>query len=976
MRNLKKIILLFLLCLLNQFITAQDNYEEQIITQPIQGASHHFGNSVSIDGNYAVVGAPNENDQTGAANIFKKDDNGNWVHIQKITAFVGQSVDDYFGTTVHIQGSFIFISAPKDRLNEERFEEAAGSVMIYKNNGNDNFVGIQRIRSSDIHVGDDFGISIDSFGDFLVIGVPYEDEDEDGNNTLSASGSAYIFKKEVDNDVWNQVQKIVPSHREAFDISGVSVAMSENHIILGSNNNTDVANLNPLRSSGSVFVFEKDPVNDVWTETQKLKGISNESTSFGRFGIDIDGDYIAVGATGERSVYLFKKDPVNNVWNQTQKVNAIAHSSGGFGSNIALNGDFFIASAPNATFVKPDGSNIATGKIFIFKNNNDNWVQLAQIAPSDGEENDYYGGGDISNTFYSNSVIDFDGIHFIIGAALKDVTNGANTYVNAGKTYISGNFTGLFNQTFTWTGAVSTDWNTAENWDINAVPTANDNVILADVANAPRVNFNQNNTVNDLTINKALTIKTNAGLTVNGNLDQGANIQVESFVNGNGSFILRGNQTNLNPADLIYLRYLSGNNWHLISSPATDIDIDTFAAATALSEGQGNNRGIGFYDNNTNPNWSYYQNGANTTGNFLEGKGYSIQTSANAFLNFTGKLKSTNLVNYSIEENLNGWNLVGNPYPAFININTNADENENLLTQNSDELDPAFANIYVWNPTTTSYEPIGNGLEARYIAPGQAFFVKSKNGGGTIDINKTMLSHQSGDLFLKGNQTQKIVLKIDNKTSISETTIAFKEGMTKGLDITYDAAVYSGESKKLSIYTHLLENDDEVPFAIQFLPELENNNFVIPLGISQKENSEITLTLKETSLTSDKKIYVEDKVENTFTELSIHKNHKFHHQKEASETGRFFLHFQQKSLNIDSFDTSKISIYKNSPSSILINGVNEGLLNVYTITGKKIMKNRKIDDFKKRIQLPNLAKGIYLFEVKTDSKSIIKKIIF
>lgn len=530
-------------------------------------------------------------------------------------------------------------------------------------------------------------------------------------------------------------------------------------------------------------------------------------------------------------------------------------------------------------------------------------------------------------------------------------------------------------QQITWTGAISTDWNTAGNWDTNTIPTATDDVILADVVNAPRVNFNQSHAVNDLTINENLTIKNNASLTVNGNLDQGANIQVESFVTGNGSFILKGNQTNVNPADLIYLRYVSGNTWHLFSSPATDINIDVFAAATALAEGQNDNRGIGFYNNNANPKWSYYQNGANDTGNFIDGKGYSIQTSGNAFLNFTGKLKTTDLSNYPITENLNGWNLVGNPYPAFINANTNADANENLLTQNSAQLDPEFANIYLWNPTTEGYEPVGNGLGARYIAPGQAFFVKSKNGGGSININKTMLTHQTGNLFLKGNQTQKIVLKIDDETSISETTIAFKEGMTKGLDITYDAAVFSGESKNLSIYTNLLEKNNDVPFAIQFLPELENNDFMIPLGISQKQNSEITLSLKETSLSSDTKIYLEDKLEHKFIEFSNHSNYKFYPQKKDSETGRFFLHFQQKSLAINNATTSKIQIYKSDESTITILGIPYGILNIYDISGKIIIKNCKINSEKEDIKIDQLSKGVYIINIKMENQFITKKII-
>ena len=318
--------------------------------------------------------------------------------------------------------------------------------------------------------------------------------------------------------------------------------------------------------------------------------------------------------------------------------------------------------------------------------------------------------------------------------------------------------------------------------------------------------------------------------------------------------------------------------------------------------------------------------------------------------------------------------MVGNPYPAFLNANTSAEPNDNFLSRNLGSLDPNYANIYLWNPSTTSYEPVGNGLGAKYIAPGQAFFIKSN---GRVKFYKSTQTYQSGDLFLKGNQSQKIVLKIDNKTSISETTIAFKNGMTKGLDITYDAAVFSGESKKLSIYTHLLNENKNVPFAIQFLPELENKDVIIPLGIKQNKDSEITLSLQNPNISSDVKIYLEDKILNTFTELSIHKNYKFSHKQSANGLGRFFLHIQKNALNLDSTNTSTIKIYKKNNHALQVNGINEGWINIFDINGKNIIKNIFIKNLNQTIQLPKISKGIYIINIKKNNGSnFIKKITF
>ncbi|MFK8059750.1 MAG: FG-GAP repeat protein [Polaribacter sp.] len=988
---MKKIIyLISILLLSNQIITAQ-NWGEQILNHPNEEFGNSFGFSVAIDDNYAVIGTPGDgnaglNENEGTVQIFKKNNNGVWAFHQELKNFNPALIhgDKYLGNDVAIEGDFIFVACHKERFNEVRYEGViSGAVLIFKKDNNDVWQYTQKLRSSDLRVGDAFGESIDVSGNFLVIGAPYNNYDKDNLNLSNNSGAAYVFKKNV-NDTWSQIQKITANNRVQFDNFGRNVSIHNDFILITSLKETDDAGQVINGRNGNVHLFKKDGAEN-WNFVSKIKPNNRvNNQAFGYNDIDIFGDYIAVSAIDANvlengnflygALYIFKKE--NENWNQHQIIRGTT-TSDKFGYSLSLDNNVLLVSAPYYDFTNNDGSRTnEVGISYLYSRGANNQYQLAQsIETSDKIEGGRVGYSTVAGLHQSFDAIAIKNNQFIIGASRTKRRVDNIDRFDFGNVYISGNIENLIAQTITWTGAVSTDWNTPGNWDANAVPIQNDDVIIADVANAPKINFNQSYAVNNLTINDALTIKNNASLTVNGDLDQGSNIQVESFVNGNGSFILRGNQTNVNPADLIYLRYVSGNNWHLFSSPSTSVDIDILAAATQLAEGQNNNRGIGFYNNNANPNWSYYQNGAVNSGDFIAGKGYSIRTSANAFLNFTGKLKADNLTNYPITENLNGWNLIGNPYPAYINANVNADANENFLTENTDNLDPLFANIYLWNPNTTSYEPVGNGLGAKYIAPGQAFFVKSKNGGGSIDINKSMLTHQLGNLFLKGNQPQKIVLKIDDKTNVAETTIAFKNGMTKGLDVTYDASVFNGESRDLSLYTHLLESDKKTPFAIQFLPELENSDFVIPLGIEKNQDREITISLKESTISSDVKIYLEDKKEGTFIEIS-NDVYKFSHYKEAPETGRFFLHIQQKSLSVDNDNITNLNIYKGKNGTIYINGISDGLLDIYSIKGQKIIENYQLKSLSEKVYLPKLSKGIYLINIKNKKTNFTKKLLF
>ncbi len=66
-----------------------------------------FGESVSINGNLAVVGAKYDGDHgagSGSAYIFQQDDSGNWDTGTKITAPDG-AAEDYFGASVSLSGN-------------------------------------------------------------------------------------------------------------------------------------------------------------------------------------------------------------------------------------------------------------------------------------------------------------------------------------------------------------------------------------------------------------------------------------------------------------------------------------------------------------------------------------------------------------------------------------------------------------------------------------------------------------------------------------------------------------------------------------------------------------------------------------------------------------------------------------------------------------------------------------------------------
>jgi hypothetical protein len=83
------------------------------IPEPFIVFSDHFGYSNSMEGNVAVVGAPQNDDSglnSGKVFVYEKIDE-NWQLVAELFSETsGQN--EYFGSTVHIKDGFLFVSAP------------------------------------------------------------------------------------------------------------------------------------------------------------------------------------------------------------------------------------------------------------------------------------------------------------------------------------------------------------------------------------------------------------------------------------------------------------------------------------------------------------------------------------------------------------------------------------------------------------------------------------------------------------------------------------------------------------------------------------------------------------------------------------------------------------------------------------------------------------------------------------------------
>lgn len=220
---------------------------------------------------------------------------------------------------------------------------------------------------------DQFGFSVDVYGDLVVIGSPACDD-----NGLD-SGAAYLFDYSIDAQFGAQIFKLYPNDPTPIDFFGRSVAIHNGLIGVTAMRDDD----NGL-DSGSVSLFSAS----TGIQTNKLLASDGAPIDLFGYSIAIDANTIAVGAIGDDdnivdsgSVYLFRantgiqyaklhaSDPGQNDW---------------FGSSVAVGSGAVVVGAHQNN---DNGSK--SGSVYVFDANTGN--QIHKLLPNDGAAEDFFG---------------------------------------------------------------------------------------------------------------------------------------------------------------------------------------------------------------------------------------------------------------------------------------------------------------------------------------------------------------------------------------------------------------------------------------------------------------------------------------------------------------------------------------------------------------------------------------------------------
>lgn len=198
------------------------------------GINHHFGYSVAISGDTAIVGAwaDRENGHSsGAAYLF---DATMGAQTAKLTASDGAAFDQ-FGRSVAISGDTAIAGAWGDDDNGTW----SGSAYLFDaTTGKQTF----KLTASDGAADHRFGVSVAVSGDTAIVGASYG-VDDNGTD----SGAAYLF----DATTGDQIAKLTAPDGKARDFFGYSVAIFDGVAAVGAYG-ADVAGL----FTGVAYLFD------------------------------------------------------------------------------------------------------------------------------------------------------------------------------------------------------------------------------------------------------------------------------------------------------------------------------------------------------------------------------------------------------------------------------------------------------------------------------------------------------------------------------------------------------------------------------------------------------------------------------------------------------------------------------------------------------------------------------------------------
>ncbi len=498
--------------------------------------------------------------------------------------------------------------------------------------------------------------------------------------------------------------------------------------------------------------------------------------------------------------------------------------------------------------------------------------------------------------------------------------------------------------TYSWEGAVSTQWSDPLNWADSTLPVAPANVrIRSGRPRYPEMDVDVQLRELRVDAGASLNIPIGQNLTVQGLLTNSGTITVQ----GGGALVQTTGSTLAGSGTFSVRRTIPAHNgFRFIGSPINNRSVNGFGITPTGTNGAqlqpiagncnpdsisptspfGNiqelRESATLIDNCSHSLWHVKSSGILTNG-----RGYSMNTTAGQTLNFTGTVNNDDVSYSGLTRTVGtvglpgggtstrGWHLLANPYPSPVQL-TAAD----LIGMGFD------AQIHFWQPTgnfTGNWVAV-DPLTTANIAVGQGFQVRKTTEGGTATFTFTnAMRGVHASTFYKAHPRQHFVnITLSNGAQADQTMVYFYPNATDGFDPAFDANRLQSSWSIPQLYTRAA--GEKLSYNA-YEPLQPGESKSVPMGFHSAQPGNLSLTFTEVSslIGADITVALEDKKLNTFTAVSD--SFQYHFTKTIGDDNeRFVLHFNKAETTVSGI----LSPDPRPSSLILFPNPTIGLLNI------------------------------------------------
>lgn len=553
-------------------------------------------------------------------------------------------------------------------------------------------------------------------------------------------------------------------------------------------------------------------------------------------------------------------------------------------------------------------------------------------------------------------------LHFYdheIGTELNVVGDFFITY-SSSNTNLNAGVVDYYTVTYKFIGT-DKDWNKISNWQLvcegwtdpqpaTDLPSSNpkriDDIIVAEDLDA-----NLDYIVKDVKLLAYVTLKiTSTGaLEIIGdiaNTDENALI-VDADINGTGSLVHNSDdviaKVNCYIDNSSITRSWSAD-WHFISSPVANQTIESFIPTEENYD---------FYSwSEFNSTWNNQKKGNSTTNdfytdngfNFAKGRGYLVAYENEGYKKFLGTLNNGD-VTYPLScstdgefviEKYTGFNLLGNPYPSYIDWEAEGWTRDMLEIQT----------VWIYDDDVNNYITYTLGGVAtnggsQYIAPCQGFFVKAKTPGDFVMTNDIRTKSKSA--FRKDNDENIFKVRVNGASGQDEIAVVIGDN-----DDVFK--MFSLNESAPSLYI----NKGVGNYTVVYIDDEKS----LPLNFEAESMSMFTISLSEAG-NDFTQIYLEDRLTGEKVNL-LTDSYSFLHSKSNTKE-RFVLSFVNGQQTTDNSHFAYIN-----NGEIIIDDINgNAQINIYDVTGRCVFSRDDVHS----VQTNGYSAGVYIIQ-KIDDKGI------